>query len=825
MAGPVDIPAQCPQTPPQTAINSSDRLVPEGHGISPGRSPADSGVWDLFDDPIKTPSRSPRGKVDEAQDDTDEEGRLWESFQYLSVREALARKTRIQATLDQNTADTEAMPDDPFDSQHNRILFNAIDKLRLAGSQGLINIPQLVIVGGQSSGKSSLLQSLTGIPFPVNSGSCTRWPTRIVSRRAEPGSKDAFRITIEKPDVDVPGMEPSHKPIEEYLVEGDVLTKDKLVEVVDIVSSDWMGISAGAGKRGRNFTSEVLKIELSGPNRSYFNILDLPGTFQNSSKMNKQDQSQVETMTVEYMKKPDNIVICVLDAPTDFHRQDVYSLACDFVDPHRLVGVFTKCDMVQNEPEAARRVVSIAGSLHKRWFLVRNRADKDGESFDLRDAEQSLFDTAPWNLVPSARLGSTALKTHLGEVLSSRIRDCLPHLCEEIESKLNQKLAEQKSLGDPRDSYAAKQQYAINTAHKFQELATMALASSGELPEGVVPLRMEVNKLNDEFDQFIRTKGATWDFEDAGVDPYTKMTELTHPESKPPLARLTSSQNGMAGFDKQFPNCSEIRDSGGLIKAIEEELATYQAAQLPGIVHPIVYAEIYHKQVEKWHGITQRHMSRVSENIQQCYLSILKLICPSDDDNRLRQGLEDILPTFSTNISRIAEEHCQKACDEETKCTVLQTTAPEFGKKVLGWRQLRFLKATIDAQEIRSREGTRMSMFLEYYDLVHPTLKENMVYDVHDVLKVYYEIALSAFIRKITDFVTEEFLTNEQGPIKGLNTKWVLGLSEERLDALCRENEGTIKRRVDLKREIENLQGSLAIVDRARWQTTELEIY
>lgn len=70
-----------------------------------------------------------------------------------------------------------------------------------------------------------------------------------------------------------------------------------------------MGISPGTGRGAKNFASEVFKIELSGPNRSYFSILDLPGTFNNAIKVNEQDPFQVETMTVEYMKNPDNIVM------------------------------------------------------------------------------------------------------------------------------------------------------------------------------------------------------------------------------------------------------------------------------------------------------------------------------------------------------------------------------------------------------------------------------------------------------------------------------------------------------------------------------------
>jgi GTPase SAR1 family protein len=52
---------------------------------------------------------------------------------------------------------------------------------------------QLVVIGDQSSGKSSLLQSLTGVPFPISSGLCTRFATQVVVRR----SKDPLtRVTI-----------------------------------------------------------------------------------------------------------------------------------------------------------------------------------------------------------------------------------------------------------------------------------------------------------------------------------------------------------------------------------------------------------------------------------------------------------------------------------------------------------------------------------------------------------------------------------------------------------------------------------------------------
>jgi GTPase SAR1 family protein len=59
-----------------------------------------------------------------------------------------------------------------------------------------------VIVGQQSAGKSSLLQSLTDIPFDLGLGLCTRFATRIISRRTEPGIYPMVHVSIEPGDID-----------------------------------------------------------------------------------------------------------------------------------------------------------------------------------------------------------------------------------------------------------------------------------------------------------------------------------------------------------------------------------------------------------------------------------------------------------------------------------------------------------------------------------------------------------------------------------------------------------------------------------------------
>jgi GTPase SAR1 family protein len=64
-------------------------------------------------------------------------------------------------------------------------LLNKIHQLFECNVGDLISLPQIVFVGDQSSGKSSVLEGLTGIPFPRGSGLCTRFATQIIFRGAK----------------------------------------------------------------------------------------------------------------------------------------------------------------------------------------------------------------------------------------------------------------------------------------------------------------------------------------------------------------------------------------------------------------------------------------------------------------------------------------------------------------------------------------------------------------------------------------------------------------------------------------------------------------
>lgn len=71
-----------------------------------------------------------------------------------------------------------------------------------------------------------------------------------------------------------------------------------------------MGIFTRDGVKKRNFSSKVLKIELLGPERSHFGILDVPGVFTlRLDGITAEESAGVDKMVTSYMAKPQNIIM------------------------------------------------------------------------------------------------------------------------------------------------------------------------------------------------------------------------------------------------------------------------------------------------------------------------------------------------------------------------------------------------------------------------------------------------------------------------------------------------------------------------------------
>lgn len=173
----------------------------------------------------------------------------------------------------------------------NQVLLTKIDKLRELNVGAIIPLPQvrtlayttvsdltapqLVVVGDQSSGKSSVLESLTGFSFPRAAGLCTRYATQITCSRA---SEESVTITIiPHPQAD----EALKTKLQDFHQHITTIHPENLAAIFQS-ANDAMGIRTSAKKETlglRTFSEDILKIEICGPTQEHFTVIDVPGIF------------------------------------------------------------------------------------------------------------------------------------------------------------------------------------------------------------------------------------------------------------------------------------------------------------------------------------------------------------------------------------------------------------------------------------------------------------------------------------------------------------------------------------------------------------------
>lgn len=254
-------------------------------------------------------------------------------------------------------------------SKDTRNLLDIIDRLRSHGISKYVDLPQIIVCGEQSSGKSSVLEAISGMSFPSKDNLCTRFATELILRR---NLSSQTNISI------VPGSDLGRTSDEkEKLLQFQYSDKEGPLDLGDITekAKEIMGIS----ETGKVFSSDLLRIELSGPEQPHLTLVDLPGLFQaGSTSQTDEDSETVRSMVRKYMEKPRSIILAVVSAKNDFNNQIVTRYARE-IDPlgMRTMGLITKPDTLDEGSDSERFYVELARNNDVKfrlgWHVLRNR--------------------------------------------------------------------------------------------------------------------------------------------------------------------------------------------------------------------------------------------------------------------------------------------------------------------------------------------------------------------------------------------------------------------------------------------------------------------
>ncbi|EME30418.1 Dynamin-related protein 3B [Galdieria sulphuraria] len=352
-------------------------------------------------------------------------------------------------------------------------LIPAVNKLQdVFGQLGLdspVDLPQIMVVGSQSSGKSSVLEAFVGRDFlPRGSGIVTRRPTIVQMIQTKPdklkGEQEEVDKTVEKKGKQQEDETGKDTKYGDEWVEFLHIPNKRFYDFEQVRQEIEAETDRTTGKN-KGISPKPINLKVYSPNVVDLTVVDLPGL----TKVPVGDQPDdieklIRAMIMSYIERPNAIVLAVHPANADLATSDALQMAKS-VDPEgdRTIGVITKLDLMDKGTDALEWLQGKVYKLKRGYVGVVNRSQADINSHktiqEAREAEKRFFKEHPVYKNFADQMGSEYLAKKLSGLLMDHIRKCLPDLRTKINSQLKEKQKELlklgSALGDNEDIGAA----------------------------------------------------------------------------------------------------------------------------------------------------------------------------------------------------------------------------------------------------------------------------------------------------------------------------------------------------------------------------------
>ncbi|XP_069894776.1 dynamin-1-like protein isoform X6 [Dipodomys merriami] len=323
----------------------------------------------------------------------------------------------------------------------------------------IIQLPQIVVVGTQSSGKSSVLESLVGRDLlPRGTGIVTRRPLILQLVHVSPEDK---RKTSGEENDPATWKNSRHlsKGVEAEEWGKFLHTKNKLYTDFDEIRQEIENETERISGNNKGVSPEPIHLKIFSPNVVNLTLVDLPGmTKVPVGDQPKDIELQIRELILRFISNPNSIILAVTAANTDMATSEALKISRE-VDPdgRRTLAVITKLDLMDAGTDAMDvlmgRVIpvklGIIGVVNRSQLDINN---KKSVTDSIRDEYAFLQKKYP---SLANRNGTKYLARTLNRLLMHHIRDCLP----ELKTRINVLAAQYQSLlnsyGEPVDDKSA----------------------------------------------------------------------------------------------------------------------------------------------------------------------------------------------------------------------------------------------------------------------------------------------------------------------------------------------------------------------------------
>lgn len=316
-----------------------------------------------------------------------------------------------------------------------------------------IDLPQITVVGSQSSGKSSVLENIVGRDFlPRGTGIVTRRPLvlQLINRREATPDTGSTAKLIED-DEQVPSEQKNETNKHEW---GEFLhlQGQKFYDFNEIRNEIVKETDAKTGKN-LGISPEPINLRIYSPHVLTLTLVDLPGLTKVPVGDQPRDiERQIKEMVLKFITKPNAIILSVTAANTDLANSDGLKLARE-VDPEgsRTIGVLTKIDLMDKGTDVVDILANRVIPLRYGYVPVINRGQKDITSNksiqSALEFERNFFETHEAYSSKASFCGTPYLAKRLNGILLSHIKSTLPDIKSRIESALKKYKKELIDLG------------------------------------------------------------------------------------------------------------------------------------------------------------------------------------------------------------------------------------------------------------------------------------------------------------------------------------------------------------------------------------------
>lgn len=329
------------------------------------------------------------------------------------------------------------------------------------GSLSPVDLPQITVVGSQSSGKSSVLENIVGRDFlPRGTGIVTRRPLvlQLINRRSNvsksgtPAAESADLLDINTKNDKGEQSENNAEEWGEFLH----LPNKRFYNFEEIRNEIVRETDAKTGKN-LGISPMPINLRIYSPHVLTLTLVDLPGlTKVPVGDQPKDIEKQIREMIMKFISKPNAIILSVNAANTDLANSDGLKLARE-VDPEgsRTIGVLTKVDLMDEGTDVIDILLGRVIPLKFGYVPVINRGQKDIEQKktirQALDDERRFFENHPSYKIKAHYCGTPYLAKRLNGILLHHIRSTLPDIKMRIEHSLKKYQSELALLGPQLD--------------------------------------------------------------------------------------------------------------------------------------------------------------------------------------------------------------------------------------------------------------------------------------------------------------------------------------------------------------------------------------